>query len=240
MDHATSDGIRLHVETHGEDANPTVVLAHGLAASTAMWGGVIPELVRHGLRVVAFDMRGHGRSDAPRGEEHYGDQRMAADLIEVVDGFVGPEAVAVGYSMGAGITLVALEAGLSVRGAVVGAAPPAVLRWTETDEQRRAAAVAALRQGPGASADMAAWASSLGPGRFAMADLLAGHKPVVQHWERIRVPVVVLAGDRDALAAPAEEIAARLPLARAVPLAGDHFTAFASRTFLDAIVEAAA
>jgi len=243
MDHLTSDGVRLYVEVHGNDAHPTVVLSHGLAASAAMWGGLAPVLVRRGLRVVAYDMRGHGRSDAPHGSDRYGDARMAQDLIEIVAGFAGPAAIAVGYSMGAAITLVALQAGLDVRGAVVGAAPAAVLRWTQGDEQMRAAAVAGLRGEAGATDATRAWASSLAMGGtdcLALADLLSAHKPVVEHWERIRIPVFVLAGDHDVLAAPAADVASRLINATAIPLAGDHFSAFGSRTFIDAIVDAAA
>jgi len=242
MDHVTGDGIRLHVETHGSDANPTVVLTHGLAASTAMWDGLVPVWVRRGLRVVAYDARAHGRSDAPHGADHYGDARMAQDLIELVGVFASPEAVAVGYSMGAAITLKALESGLDVRRAVVGAAAPAVLSWSEADDQMRAAAVAGLRGEPGASEGTRVWASSLAMGGtdlVAMADLLEGHKPVVEHWDRIRIPVTVLAGDNDVLAAPASEVAARLAHATVVPLAGDHFSAFAGETFIDAVVDAA-
>jgi pimeloyl-ACP methyl ester carboxylesterase len=242
MDHVTSDGVRLYVEAHGEDDRPAIVLTHGLSASTAMWQGLVPVWVGRGLRVVAYDVRAHGRSDAPYGEEYYGDARLAQDLIEVVAAFATSDAVAVGYSMGAAITLKALEAGLDVRRAVVGAAAPAVLAWTDADDQMRRAAVAALRGDPGASPQTAAWASSLSMGGTdvaALADLLEGHRPVVEHWDRITIPVTVLAGDQDVMAAPASEVGARLVDATVIPLAGDHFSAFGSRTFVDAVTDAA-
>jgi len=243
MDHTTTDGVRLHVEVHGQDNNPAIVLTHGLAASAAMWGGLVSRWVGRGLRVIAYDVRAHGRSDAPHGAAFYGDARLAQDLIEIVGSFASADAVAVGYSMGGAITLKALEAGLDVRRAVVGAAAPAVLSWSDANEQMRTAAVAGLRGEPGASEGTRAWASSLAMGRtdlVALADLLEGHKPVVEHWGRITIPVTVLAGDGDVLAAPAAEVAARLPNATVIPLAGDHFSAFASPTFVDAVVDATA
>ena len=242
MDIKTSDGVRLHVDVDGSDGSPAVVLSHGLAASASMWDGLVPHFVRAGLRVVAYDMRGHGRSDAPHGTDRYGDARLAQDLAEIVSGFATPAAVAVGYSMGAAVTLKALEAGLDVRRAVIGAAPAAVLRWTDADDQMRAAAVAGLRGEADANDATRAWASSLAAGGtdcIAMADLLAAHRPVVEHWDRIGIPVTVLAGDHDVLAAPAADVASKLGNAKVVPLAGDHFSAFGSRTFIDAVIDAA-
>src|SRR5207249_1236137 len=81
------DGVRLAVDVTGPDDAPTVVLVHGLAASVDLgWRatGVIDRLTDAGLRIVAFDARGHGRSDAPHEPERYGDERTAVDLAEVV------------------------------------------------------------------------------------------------------------------------------------------------------------
>ena len=55
---------------------------------------------------------------------------MATDLFEIVQAFAGPDAVVAGYSMGAATALFALGAGLTIRGAVLGATPTAVLRWS--------------------------------------------------------------------------------------------------------------
>src|SRR5579862_3583907 len=84
----TGDGVRLAVDITGPDDAPTVVLVHGLASSVDLgWRatGVLERLAAAGLRVVAFDARGHGRSDAPHQPARYGDARAAADLTEVVE-----------------------------------------------------------------------------------------------------------------------------------------------------------
>ena len=64
----SADGARLHVETHGEETDPAVVLIHGWTCSTRFWGAVIRELTASGHRVITYDQRGHGRS--PGTERH--------------------------------------------------------------------------------------------------------------------------------------------------------------------------
>jgi pimeloyl-ACP methyl ester carboxylesterase len=108
----TPDGVRLHVETAGSpDAPVTVVLAHGWTCSTRSWhhqfAGLPGVLGADGVRVVAYDHRGHGRSDAaPAGTTRI--EQLADDLVTVLDEVApsGPVVYA-GHSMG-GMTLMAL------------------------------------------------------------------------------------------------------------------------------------
>lgn len=108
----TSDGVRLHVETTGpSDAPVTVLLAHGWTCSTRSWHHQFEELPRvlgsSAVRVVAYDHRGHGRSEAaPAGSTRI--EQLADDLVAVLDSVVpsGPVVYA-GHSLG-GMTLMAL------------------------------------------------------------------------------------------------------------------------------------
>jgi pimeloyl-ACP methyl ester carboxylesterase len=162
-----------------------------------------------------------------------------ADL-GVIDEFAGRDATVVGYSMGAAVTLLALESGLNVKAAIIGAAPPAVLRWTAEDEAMRSAAIGALEGTTEPDPALSGWLEfldSMGSDRAALAAVLAGHRPVVEQWDRITVPTVVAAGNDDVMAAPPDEVASRLPRSRAVVLPGDHISAAASREFMDAIIE---
>ncbi|MFD9001989.1 alpha/beta fold hydrolase [Streptomyces sp. NPDC059582] len=100
----SADGARLHVEVHGPEGAPSVVLAHGWTCSTAFWAAQIRELaVDH--RVIAYDQRGHGRSPA---SEACGTQELADDLEAVLAATLasGERAVVVGHSMG-GMTVLA-------------------------------------------------------------------------------------------------------------------------------------
>ncbi|PWJ06740.1 short chain dehydrogenase [Streptomyces sp. NWU49] len=58
-------GIELCVAELGDPDRPTVVLVHGYPDSKEVWSEVAPRLAEH-LHVVAYDVRGHGRSTAPR------------------------------------------------------------------------------------------------------------------------------------------------------------------------------
>jgi pimeloyl-ACP methyl ester carboxylesterase len=241
----TDDDASLHVEIAGAGGAPTVVLVHGLAGPvTLSWHatGAIDRLVAAGLRVVAYDARGHGESDAPHDAARYGDDRLVADLVAVTDRFADEQAVVAGYSMGAATILLALSRGWEVAGAVIGGAPTAVLAWTETDERVRNAAVAVLEGDEAPDDTMQLWLGfldSIGADRAALAALLRGHQPVVHDWPRITVPVVVAAGVDDSTAAPLADLTARLPRGRALHLPGDHVAALAAPAFTDAIVDLA-
>ncbi|WP_046732941.1 alpha/beta fold hydrolase [Streptomyces humi] len=103
----SADGARLHVEVHGPEDAPPVVLAHGWTCSTAFWAAQIRELaVDH--RVVAYDQRGHGRSPA---SPACTTRALADDLEAVLAGTLarGERAVIVGHSMG-GMTVMAAAA----------------------------------------------------------------------------------------------------------------------------------
>jgi pimeloyl-ACP methyl ester carboxylesterase len=98
----SADGTRLHVEVFGPEDGETVVLAHGWTEALRFWTYVIRRLERKGLRVVAYDLRGHGDS-APAKSGDYGIPRFGQDLEAVLEGCVpsGRRAVVAGHSLGA-------------------------------------------------------------------------------------------------------------------------------------------
>ncbi|OIK01550.1 alpha/beta fold hydrolase [Streptomyces colonosanans] len=94
----SADGARLHVEVHGPEDAPPVVLAHGWTCSTAFWAAQIRDLaVDH--RVIAYDQRGHGRSPA---SARCSTDALADDLEAVLVATLAPgeRAVVGGHSMG--------------------------------------------------------------------------------------------------------------------------------------------
>ncbi len=97
----TSDGVRLHVRDTGPDAAPvTVVFVHGWTLDSGSWDTVCGQL-DEGLRLLRFDLRGHGRSQ-PAPMDTATIERCALDLGELIDERVptGPIVLA-GHSMGA-------------------------------------------------------------------------------------------------------------------------------------------
>lgn len=104
VDHyvTTDDGGRIHAVERGQ--GPPIVLVHGVTLGVATWAPQLRRLA-DGHRVIALGQRGHGRSLA--GEGGYSLERLADDLLEVLDALEVAGAVLVGHSMGGMVSLLA-------------------------------------------------------------------------------------------------------------------------------------
>ena len=81
---------------------PVVILIHGFPLNKSMWNLQI-EALRDDYRVIAYDVRGHGDSDA--GNEDFSIDLFANDLISFMDSLNIRKAVVCGLSMGGYIAL---------------------------------------------------------------------------------------------------------------------------------------
>ena len=101
--HAPEPGARPDGGTHpAHDPVPTVLAVHGITASHRAWPAVVAALP--GVRVIAPDLRGRGRSNALPGP--YGMGAHADDLAAVLDALGVESVVALGHSMGAFVSVV--------------------------------------------------------------------------------------------------------------------------------------
>ena len=100
VDVRSADGTRIHTEVFGPEDGYPIVLAHGITCAIRVWANQIADLACD-YRVIAYDHRGHGRSDAPK-RRGYGLDFLAADLDAVLDATLAPgeRAVIAGHSMG--------------------------------------------------------------------------------------------------------------------------------------------
>jgi len=108
----TVRGLRFHVQQQGE--GPDVVLIHGVTGDLSIWFlcKALQELsATH--RVTAYDLRGHGYSEAP--PDHYTSADHAEDLLALMDELGIGRARLVGHSFGA---VVALHAAVVAPGRV--------------------------------------------------------------------------------------------------------------------------
>src|SRR5262245_56384059 len=81
-----------------------VVLVHGFASTAQVnWvqPGWVTALTRAGRRVIALDNRGHGQSSKLYDPADYHTDRMAEDLLALLDHLRLPRVDLMGYSMGA-------------------------------------------------------------------------------------------------------------------------------------------
>ena len=92
----SANGISINYRFDGPESAPLVTMSHSLAANLDMWQWQMPALAEY--RVLRYDTRGHGRTDAPGGE--YSLDMLADDLFALLDA-LGIEATHyIGLSMG--------------------------------------------------------------------------------------------------------------------------------------------
>jgi non-heme chloroperoxidase len=95
-------GVRLHVREWGNADGPPILFIHGWSQNHLCWDKQYESALRDEFRLVAFDLRGHGMSEAPPGPEPYTDDALwADDLAAVIDRLDVERAVLVGWSYGA-------------------------------------------------------------------------------------------------------------------------------------------
>ena len=76
------DGTRLWWRSDGDTQRPALLLANSLGTDTALWDPVLAQLIER-FHVIRYDMRGHGASEASKGE--YTIELLARDALAVAD-----------------------------------------------------------------------------------------------------------------------------------------------------------
>jgi pimeloyl-ACP methyl ester carboxylesterase len=94
-------GVRLHVREWGKAEGQPIVFIHGWSQNHLCWVKQYDSILADEFRLVAFDLRGHGMSEAPLEPEHYtDDRRWADDLAAIFDALRLERSVLVGWSYG--------------------------------------------------------------------------------------------------------------------------------------------
>lgn len=94
---AMPDGCRLHVLDEGPPDGQAVVFSNSLGTDLRIWEGVLQHLPAT-LRVIRYDMRGHGKSDVPDGPYAMG--TLISDAEAVMDALKLTSVTFVGLSIG--------------------------------------------------------------------------------------------------------------------------------------------
>ncbi len=93
-------GLKLCLCTWGPEAGPLVLCLHGILEQGAAWSEVAVRLVEKGYRVVAPDLRGHGRSaHSPKGAS-YNLLDFLGDIDAIVNKLTDTAFTLVGHSLG--------------------------------------------------------------------------------------------------------------------------------------------
>jgi pimeloyl-ACP methyl ester carboxylesterase len=243
-----------------------VVFCHGVTLSSRVWAKQFQAFPEAGFRVVAFDSRGHGESQA--GETGHSFDNLADDLRTVLDQLDVRDAILVGHSMGGmavqafairhphvlrrrvrGLVLVSTAAhNLFSDVAVVRAATQRLFNLgpdVSTIMGQRNLGLLLARVGFGddpnpsqveATRQMLA-ACSRETSRAAIGEVL--HLDLTDGLPDLRIPTLVVVGSADPLTPPrdARRIAELIPGARLVELAGaGHMLMYERADELDALV----
>lgn len=129
------DGTNIFYKDWGaKDAQP-IVFHHGWPLSSDDWDSQMLFFLSQGYRVVAFDRRGHGRSDqTDTGNDM---DTYAADTAELVSALNLREAIHIGHSTGGGVVaryVARAEPGRVAKAILIGAVTPVMLQSASNPE----------------------------------------------------------------------------------------------------------
>jgi pimeloyl-ACP methyl ester carboxylesterase len=227
---AALNGIEIDYEATG--SGPPVLLSHGFSSTRALWRGQ-HRAFQDRYRIISWDMRGHGQTVSPDDPSQYSLKLVVADMRALLAHLGVERAVIGGLSLGgyASLAFHQLHPQM-VRALVIVSSGPgyrnaeARAQWNERAHRRAAEleahGLAALEAG---DANTAA-----SPGRHRSARALAHAARgmlaqedgrVIESLASIKVPVLVVLGDRDEpFAAPSRYMAAKIPGARLAVIEG--------------------
>jgi non-heme chloroperoxidase len=95
-------GLRLHVRDWGKPDGPPILFIHGWSQNHLCWAKQYESSLADDFRLVAYDLRGHGMSEAPLEPEHYTAGKLwADDVAAIIDELRLDRPVLVGWSYGA-------------------------------------------------------------------------------------------------------------------------------------------
>lgn len=105
MTQVEANGIEFNVKIDGHRGLPWLVLSNSLATNISMWDRQV-EALRDRFRIMRYDQRGHGETDAPAGKYNFG--ILVADVVALMDALEIRRTHFAGLSMG-GMTAIALS-----------------------------------------------------------------------------------------------------------------------------------
>ena len=204
MPYIDREGARIYYEEHG--SGPAVLLSHGYSATSRMWRGQVEALSPH-YRVLIWDMRGHGESESPDDPSLYSEAATVDDMAAILDRCGAPQAVVGGLSLGGYMSLafylkypervralMLFDTGPGYR------SPEARAGWNRMAEQRAKSleekGLDALRSG-GDEVRVSLHHSAAGLAHAARGMLAQFDSSVIDALPSVRVPALVLVGERD-------------------------------------------
>ena len=102
----TVNDLTVSYNDDGQDGAPVIIFIHGFPFNKSMWDKQFNAL-KNNYRVIAYDVRGHGNSDAGTGD--FSIELFVKDLLNFMDALKIDKTMLCGLSMGGYIALNAVE-----------------------------------------------------------------------------------------------------------------------------------
>jgi pimeloyl-ACP methyl ester carboxylesterase len=229
-----------------EGQGEPIVLVHGFASSKEVnWvqPAWVATLTGAGRRVIALDDRGHGQSSKLYDPADYHTTKMAADVRALLEYLEIERADVMGYSMGARIAaFLSLDDPALVRSMILGGLGMHLIDGVGLPESIAEAleAPSLADVGDAQGRTFRAFADQTRSDRRALAACIRGSRQVLTREQAasIRTPTLIAVGTKDPIAGSAEELAAAMPNARALPIPGrDHMLAVGDKVFKAGVLE---
>ncbi len=229
-----------------EAAGDPIVLVHGFASNRLEnWQrtGWYAAFEAKGRRVIALDNRGHGESTKFHEAEAYDLEAMSADVVAVMDDAGIKTADIMGYSMGGAISIYSVLSNPDrFSNAIFGGIGKG---FFDLDANRPDLGAALEEENPDNISDPLAkgfrlFAEQQGEDRQALAACARAPRKVIalEDLGAIRIPVLVVAGQRDTLVGNPQDLADAIPGAKAVTLPGcDHMYAIPHPLYKAAVMD---
>jgi pimeloyl-ACP methyl ester carboxylesterase len=224
-----------------EGEGDPIVLVHGFASTKEVnWvqPGWVSTLTRAGRRAIALDNRGHGQSTKLYDPADYHTDKMVEDVCGLLDHLGLQRADVLGYSMGARIcAFMAAHRPTRVRSAILGGLGFRLVDGSVGLNDDIAAALEAPSladvQDP-TGRQFRAFAEQTQSDLKALAACLRGSRQTLppEEAQKITLPLLIAVGTKDAVAGPAQPLAALIATARALDIPKrDHMLAVGDKVF---------
>jgi pimeloyl-ACP methyl ester carboxylesterase len=217
MSYLDRDGVCIYYEQHG--AGPSVLLSHGYSASARMWQGQMDAL-SDSYHVIAWDMRGHDRSDSPDDPSLYSHEATIHDMAAVLDACGVGRAIIAGLSLGGFMSLAFhLAHPARTEALMLFDTGPGYKNDDGRAGWNRLAKKGLAAAGASAEVSVAHHRSAQGLAHAARGMLAQKDGRVIESLPSIAVPTLVLVGENDVQFRPsADYMAAKIPGAEKVIL----------------------
>jgi len=96
----TVSNMRLYYRLEGKPNRPVLLLAHSIGTDHGMWAPQVADLLPH-FQVLRYDTRGHGASDAPKGD--YSIEQLGNDALALADSLGITKFAFCGLSLGGAV-----------------------------------------------------------------------------------------------------------------------------------------